>query len=326
MFPARKTWLAFLALAITQAMAFADPAPEPRAVTTDETKWIVPDAEVILKLNIKQMMGSELMKKSGTDAIKGLINSNEHAKAVIEATGLDVTKDIDGILMSATGSAKDAKGRVIIKGKFDTTKIHDALKKQADKGPGVKLVKEGTTQLYEFLLNDDKALFGAFADRATLVLTDSKETTAELLKNPPAKAAAMSPKMKSALAKFTGKESMSLALVVNDDLKKMLGAARGAGDAAAKLQTLTAGMTLTSGVAVNITGVTNDPTAAKSLEKTLGTLKATGTMLLGMNEDVPPFVSDLLNAVKIASTPESVTINLNVTKETINKITPGGDK
>jgi len=324
MLPARKTWLAFLALAVASAMAYAEPAPEPRAVTADDTKWIVPDAEVILKLNIKQMMGSELMKKSGTDAIKGLLQSNEQARSVIDATGLDVTKDIDAILMSATGSAKDAKGRVIVKGKFNKDKIHDALKKEAEKGAKVKLVKEGSTQLYELLLNDDKALFGAFADGSTLVLTDSKEMTAELIKTPPTKPSAMSAKMKSALAKFSGKESMSLALVVNEDLKKMLGGARGAGDAAAKLQTLTAGMTLTGGVAVNITGTTNDASAAKSLEKTLGTLKATGSMLLGMNEDVPPFVGELLNAIKIGSTPDSVTINLNVTKETINKIAPGG--
>ena len=59
MLPARKTWLAFLALAVASAMAYAEPAPEPRAVTADDTKWIVPDAEVILKLNIKQMMGTK---------------------------------------------------------------------------------------------------------------------------------------------------------------------------------------------------------------------------------------------------------------------------
>src|SRR5262249_27095228 len=238
--------------------------------------------------------------------------------------GLDVTKDIDAILVSATGSSKDAKGRIIVKGKFDKDKIHTALKKEAEKGAKVKLVKEGTTQLYELLLNDDKALFGAFADGSTVALTDNKEQTAELIKAPPAKPAAMSPKMKSALAKFSGKESLSLALVVNDDLKKMLGGPRGAGEAAAKLQTLTAAMTLTGGVALNVTGVTNDANAAKSLEKTLGTLKGTGSMLLGMNEDVPPFVGDLINAIKIASTADSVTINLNVTKETINKIAPGG--
>jgi len=324
MLPARKTWLALLALAVASTMAYADPAPEPRAVTADETKWIVPDAEGILKLNIKAMMGSELMKKNGADAIKGLIQSNEQARSVIDATGLDVTKDIDAIVISATGSAKDAKGRVIVKGKFNKDKIHDALKKEAEKGAKVKLVKEGTTQLYELLLNDDKALFGAFADGSTLVLTDNKEQTAALIKSPPTKPAAMSPKLRTALSKFTGKESLAVALVVNDDVKKMLGNPRAGGDAAAKLQTLTAAMTLTGGVALNITGTTNDAGAAKSLEKTLAMWKATGSMLLGMNEDLPPFVGELINGVKIASNPDSVTINLTVSKETISKIAPGG--
>jgi len=324
MLPARKTWLALLAVAFVSTAAFADPVPEPRVVSTDDTKWLVSDAEVILKLNVKQLMASDLMKKAGTDAIKQAIGSNEQAKAVIDATGLDVTKDITGIVISATGSAKDAKGRIVIRGKFDTTKIHDALKKEADKGKSVKLLKSGTTPVYEFQLKDeDKALFGAFVDSTTLVLTESKDTTVDLVKNPPTKSANLSPKMRMALKKFTGKESMAVALVVNEDMKKMFGAARGGiGESAAKLQTMTASLTVTDGVVLNVTGVSSDTKAAEQLSRTLGALKATGAAILGMNEDIPPFVGDLLNAVKVGNAKENVTINLNVTKDTIKKIVP----
>lgn len=322
MLPVRKTWLALVAVLVLTAAGNADPAPEPKVVSDDDSKWLVNDAEVIAKVNIKQLMASELMKKVGTDLIKDAIKTNEQAKTIIEATGIDVTRDLDHILISGAGkSAKDVKALVVVRGRFDTTKLHDALKKQADKGDRVKLVKEGATQLYE-ITEQDQSMFAALVDRNTIVVTQSKAATLDAVKNGGRETVLVSKEMKKALSKFTSKESLSLALVVNEELRKMLNNAPRVGDAAGKLQTLTLGLTITDAVALNLNGVTGDPKAAKQLAAGLELLKAAGgAAVAGMDEVA--FLGDILNELKVVSGKDAVDVNLKITKMLIDKAMKG---
>lgn len=321
MFLARKLNLALLAAAVVAVTAVAQPSTEPGG-SGDDSSWLQPNAEVIVKFNIKQMLASDLMKKGGIDAIKKGIEKDEKARQAFEAMGLDITKDVDTILISASGggakSAKDVKGRIVVRGRFDSDKITDALKKKADEGPGVKLVKEGSTQLFEFMMREDQVLYGAFVDRNTMVLTQSKEATADLVSKG-SERAAVSKSMRSALKRLSGKESLSISLVVNDEMKKALGAMKG-GELAAKLNTLTAGVTLTDAVALNLVGATGDAKAAAQIKKQLDALKAVGGAFLGMDENIPPVAGDILNAINIGNTTDAVTINLVVSREMIDKV------
>ena len=94
--------------------------------------------------------------------------------------------------------------------------------------------------------------------------------------------------MKSALSKFNGKESMTMALVLNDDLKQMLAGIPNVGAAASKLSTVTTAVTLTDAVALDIAGVTGDAKSAKQLSAILDALKATGAAALAGMEEIPP--------------------------------------
>src|SRR5438445_120951 len=131
-----------LALLAMVTAAFAQ-TPEPKAVSEDDAKWLLGDAEVIFKVNIKQMLASDLMKKG-------------------------------------------------------------------------------------------------------------KDATVDAIKNGGQKAASISKEMKTALEKFSGKESVTIAMVVTDEIKKLLANVPRAGESAAKLQTVTAAVTLTSDVELNV--------------------------------------------------------------------------
>lgn len=320
MFLARTFNLALLAAAVVAVTAGAQPSTEPGG--SDDSSWLQPNAEVIVKIDVKQMMASDLMKKGGIDAIKKAIEKDEKASKAFEAMGLDVTKDIDTLLISASGggarSPKDVKGRIVVRGRFDQDKITDLLKKRADAGPGVKLVKEGSTQLFEFMVREDQVLYGAFIDRNTMVLTQTKEATADLVSNG-GRRGELSKLMRSAQRRHTGKESVAISLVVNDEMKKALGAMKG-GELAAKLDTLTAGVTLTDAVAINLTGATGDPKAAAQMKKMLEALKATGAALLGMDENIPAVAGDILNAINVGNTPSTVNINLVISRDMIDKL------
>ena len=319
----RKLWsiLALVGLVIVGS-AKADPAPAPKGVTADDTKWLLPDAEFFVKFNIKQMMSSDLMTKGGIDALKDAIKNNGQLKGVIEATGLDITKDLDSIMASGLGnSAKDAKALVDIRGKFNRAKMQDALKKDEK----VKIVTEGTTTLYEFPAGESN-MYAAFADANTMVLTQSKESTVTAVKEGGKKAASISAGMKSALNRFNGKESVAMALVVNDDLQKMLANIPNVGAAASKISTVTTAITLTDAVALDVAGVTGDAKSAKQLSAILDALKATGAAALAGMEEIPAVASELLSAVKVSASKEAVHIKLDVTKEMLDKAAKGGAK
>jgi hypothetical protein len=305
--------LAVMVVSMTTAQA-----PEPVAVSEQDAKWLLPDAEIIVKINIKQMMTSDLMKKGGLEQLKEAINSNEQAKALLTAAGLDVTKDVDSIVACASGSsAKDAKARVVINGRFDPDKIHNVIKKD-DK---IKIAKEGAITLYEVPTQQDQTLFAAFANKNTLVMTQSKESTIDAVKNGGKKAVTLGKEMRTAMSKFTGKESMTMVLVVNDEMKKQIANAPRIGEQASKLQTLTASITLSDAVALNLRGITGEAKSASQLGKLLEGLKA-ATALAG--EGVPQAVLDIIDAVKVTSDKESVKVDLKVTKEMIEKAAKGG--
>lgn len=295
-------------------------AQELRTVAEDDSKWLLGDAEIIMKVNIKQMLASDVITKNGGLAkIKEAINGNEQAKGIIDATGIDVTKDVDSILLSAAGTnPADAKMRFVLRGRFDPEKIHAAMAKAKE----IKISKDGTTNLYE-MSPQDQTVIGAFADKNTFVVTQSKEATLEAVKTGGKAAAKMNKDMKSALAKFTGKESLALAVVINDDLKKQIASAPRVGDAASKLQTVTAGITLGSEVDLNIRGITGEEKSAAQLGKLIEALKATAALA---GEEVPKAALEIIDAIKVAADKESVKVDLKVTKELIEKAQKGGPR
>lgn len=299
------------------SLAVADTSPEPRVVGTDDSKWLLNNAEVIFKINVRTMMNSPLMKNGGIAKMKEAIENSAEAKAMFQAAGLDVTKDVDSIVASSSGSnPADAKMRIIVKGRFNPEKINAVISKNHKE---IRISKEGATSLYEVPVQDQN-LFAAFVDKNTLVMTQSKESTLEAIKMGGKKSATMNKDMKSALSKFNGKESVTMAMVVTEELKSMLAGVPRAGESAAKLQTLTAAVTLTNDVELNVRGMTSDAKAAGQLSKLLEGLKAAAALA---GDDVPKAALEIMDAIKIAAEKETVKIDLKVTKELIDKASKG---
>ncbi len=318
MLQTRRFSAGLLGLALWTMAALADTTPAAKPATNDDAKWLLSNAEVVVKFNIKQMLGSELMKGQGVDMIKDLINSEEQVKTLLNAAGLDVTKDVDSILASVSGSnPADAKMRVVIKGRFDPAKVQSVIEKNHRE---IKISKEGATNLFEIPVSDQN-LFAAFVDKNTLVLTESKDSTVDAIKSAGKRDATMNKQMQTALSRFSGKESMTMVMVITDEIKQGLAAIPGAGESIAKLQTVTASITVTNEVDVSMRGNTSDAKAAAQLKQRLESLKALGQ---AAGDEVPKVVVDIIEAIKIVSDNDSVKVDLKVTKEQIEKATKGG--
>jgi hypothetical protein len=308
--------LGLAALLVSTTLARqADPAPE-------TTKWLAKDAEVVMILNIKQLFASKAMAKGGLEAIKAAIAGNDQARSVTEATGIDPTKDLDMVIISGTMPAnpKDARALIVVKGRFNQDKIQSAAEKFAKSNPDeLKLVKEDGKQLYQIKTNNDQTLLGGFIDSTTLVLTTSKEATLDAIKNGGKKAVKVSKVLQPVLEKFTGKESLALAVAINDELKKNLEKAPQARDIAAKLQSVNAALTIDDGATLKAAINTEDAASAKKTRDLLNQLKGLGELLAGSDEMFGPAATEVLKALKIMDQDSSVQIELVVTKEMIEK-------
>jgi hypothetical protein len=315
MFATRKLSLAALALAMVVAVqTSAAPIPGVKAGGEDGDKWLLDNADAVVIFNFKQLFESKLMKAGYTKQLQDAIKNNDQAKEVADKLGLDITKDIDSLIISASGDSKEnAKARIVMKGNFDVEKLSKAMKEQ-DK---IKASKEGGVEIFE-VEAQGQSLFGAFAGKSAFVLTENKETTAKLAKGP-TESAKMNKDIKAALNKFTGKESMAMVFVITDQIKQMAAGNQQAAAAVNSLTTIAASVTVTEGVTVQLVGNTTDAKAAAQLEKQLTGLKAIGELAIGMNENVPAFAKEAFEGIKIDKTRDSVTVTLTVTKEQIEK-------
>src|SRR5262245_21808864 len=98
----RKFWVGILAVTLA-ALGAAPVAAAPLlgakgAGRLEAEKWMLDDAEVVVIVNVKAMLGSDVMKKGGTQQLKGLLKTQEDAQKLLEACGLDPFKDVDGLL------------------------------------------------------------------------------------------------------------------------------------------------------------------------------------------------------------------------------------
>jgi len=315
------TWLALLALALTCSAAPAAPLLGTKGAGDDADKWMIDDADFVFVLNMKQMAGSDIMKKSGIEAARGLIKSNEQAKAILEATGLDPFKDVDSMLISGTlGTRASSKGLVVIKGRFDPAK---ALKVARDKKDDVEVQKEGSIDLIKLKVQDQSA-YAAFAGKNTVVVTQSKDSTVDWVKNGGKKLAKVSKPMQTALAGFKGTESLNFAMVITDDLKKLIGRVPQLAVAGPSLQTLTASLTITDAADLKVVGNTSDAKAAKQLERAVTALKGVAQIMVQSDENIGAVLGDVLDAVKVSSSKDGVQIGLKLNKEQLNKVGKGG--
>jgi hypothetical protein len=320
----RKAGIAVLAVALVALVAPAGAAPllGTKGAGDDADKWLIDNAEAVLTINIKGLLSAESVKKN-VPMLKEAIKGNEQVKGVLDATGVDLFTDIHSVLISGTGGpAKDAKVLMVIKGNFNAGKMSAAAAKRKDE---VKIHKEGATEVYEVKIQDQPA-YAALVSRSTLVMTHSKEATLDAVKNGGKKAAKLSKEMQGALTRFSGKETMTFAMVVSDDLKKVIARVPQLAASGSKLQTLTGSITVTDGVALNVNGNTTDAKAAKQLEGVLNVLKGTAEVAVQGMEELPPVVGEVLGAVKIGTQKESVSVNLNITKELLNKLNKAGEK
>jgi len=219
-------------LAVAVALTAARPA---RAAEVD--KLLPSGSELAVYINVRQVLDSEIVKKYALEQMKQALQGQD-AQQVLGQLGLDPLKDLDRVVIGASGDdPQKVEALVIVRGTFDPTKLFQAAeataKTQADK---VTMVKEGGTTLLKIQGPDmPKPLYATLVDKTTIVIGSKKELALDAVDG---KKQTVKPALAALITQMDEKASVSAAWAV-----------------AGKLG------------ALPLPGV-NDPTVQKNLEKT----------------------------------------------------------
>jgi hypothetical protein len=308
--------------ALAVSLALALPAVAADAVAPGFEKYLPDAADGVITINVRQLLDSELVKKAGLD--KTL--AGEDVQKQLKALGLDPTKDIERLIITADKEKSDDM-YFIIQGKFDPAKLAAAAEGAAkEKSEHLKIHKCDHGKYYELTKLDeavplppqaagaginlkDRSVFAAIPDKNHVILVGSKEAAETVLaKGAGKKTTKLSNKeLPGLLSKMNMKQSVAVAMPSPDE----------------KIKSITGGLTVTSDVKAEFKVNAADADAAKQLNDTIGEqLKmiqdVAGLIVLQQKELAP--VMDILNSVKHEAKDSTIGLNSEIKGETLEKL------
>jgi len=191
-----RVWLAGLALAVA---AFAVP------VRAADLKYLPDDTEIILSLNFKQILDSDLVKskKDVLAQVKQQVENNIPGEAdkYLKAVGFDLFRDLVSITVAAPGKKDPEAFFVIMEGTFHPKKFYEAAAQAAKDHPDhLKITESGKFKVLE-IQAEGKTAYIAMINKTTILGCVQKE------------------RMTTALERAAGNGKASLKKSVKDLLK-----------------------------------------------------------------------------------------------------------
>ena len=306
----RKFWLLALTLGV------ATLAAPVRAAEID--KLTPADAQVVVVFNVRQAIDSPLAKKKGvTDLLKAGIEGNKEAKQAMTALGLDVTKDIERVSVSVggpidfQGGKKPDKVLIAIHGNFDPDRI-EATAKKVD---AIKVSKEGTATIYE-IQDKGETNYATVIGKNTIAASPSKEYLLLAVKN----VGGGSKELSKASAKVDGKQSMWMAVVITDDMRKAMAQSPQMKDVAGKIESITMGIHVTDEIVLDLNINTADGAAAKAMKTQVDAALPFITAIIGDDNPASGVVKDLMKTLKITAKEDALNLNMSISEATLDKI------
>ncbi len=285
-----------------------------------EKRWIPADADAVVVYNDKRTLEAPLVKAYAGDQLKQALTQNDQVAKVLQAAGLDPTKDVETVMATFSGLSENTKPLIVVRGKFNAAKLHTAAEEFAKKNPTeVKFNGEGKARVYE-ITDKDGTLFANVPDDKTILVGRTKEYLLAAMKQPAD--AKLNKDLQAALDKVkTTNESMWLAVSITDDLRKSLAGNDQTKEFAPKLDGVTGSLDVTKEVNLSLLVHTTDAASAEKLGKFIDTF---GKVVLALgagnvDDSVKPYVQLVIANLKIGSKDKAATIGFKLTEDELKK-------
>jgi hypothetical protein len=305
------------------------------AVRAAEPDKLLPaSADSVLQVNVRQILDSDITKKYALEQLKQFLDGNE-AKKMLTELGLDPLKDIDQLVVGASGSNKgDMKALIIVHGKFNVDKLTKAAEAQTKKDPDkFTKIKEGNTTIYKALFDGtDQPIYASILDENTLIAASEKKMITTAVKaNDGNEPANIKGELASLIKKIDSKSSVFAASIVKGKLDevKIPGGGNLPVDLTAfqelipKIETVAFAVQVKSDVSVEITiGMKNDNAAGdfqNAFDEFMKQVKPL-IQIAGAAEPRAKPVIDILGTIKSSTKNKDVIIVGKVTGANIAKM------
>jgi hypothetical protein len=286
----------------------------------------VPDgADLVLHVNVKQLLDAPVVAKHVLPDIKAAWERDGFKPRLLaERLKFDPFKDVASICVAGPATQAADKALLIVHGRFDVDTLQTAAEIYANRGADdFKAHKQDEQRYYEFREpRSGRTGFVALLDKETLVLSPSKDALlAAALRHRAKKAPRLAKELESLLGKVDGKQTVWLAGIVSDEVKKDLGSNPQVQKTLGALQSIQGGITIAEGLRGEILIQTSDVRAAGEIRKLLDGLKSLVSLAVTdtASDRLGTLPADLVNAVKLATEKDAVTIKIAASAEQIEK-------
>jgi hypothetical protein len=292
-------------------------------------KYLPDDTEAVQVINIRQLLGSALMKKHAHERLEKALKGAEEVQKVLEELGFDPLKDLDSYIQTSSGGEKLENSLYILHGKFDTAKLHARAAKLAEEMANLLQVSEvDGHKLYQVNLPIPvpqlNIIYIALVDEKTLVGSLSKDYILEVFdKKAGKKKTILRKDVQELFEKFDGKQTLWMAGFRDAYLKgpiKQFKEVPGIKDIVAlleKMDHVSGGLTVTDEIKAQFTLVAGDAGEAKDIsdliEKGLADAKEHNP-----GDAIAKAVLDVLvKEIKVATKEAVATVTGRVSKDPI---------
>jgi hypothetical protein len=222
-------WLAIGMVALVPGVVVGQSIP---------TKYLPPDTEVVITINVQQMLNSEVAKgnqalvNQGKSLLQDKLQESGADKYLAKA-GIDLFHDVHTVTVAGPGTNDKSKAVVIIEGKFNPQKLLASAEEASKDTGAITVSKADGATVYEIPQPDGKTAYVRPLGTDVLLAASSKETlSATATQAQAGQTPTLSKGFKTLLQTTNDKQSISIA-VTGPAFARMLENAPGANDAAA---------------------------------------------------------------------------------------------
>ena len=295
----------------------------------DVDKYLPDDTEMVVSVNVKQIVESDLFKKYVEESAREALKNNDELQDALKDLGLDPFKDIERLIAARPSGTDQDRGLLIVHGQFDQDKFKAKAEQMAKDHPDqVKVLKVndgsgGKLLIYEVTPTEKGApVFLALPEHATLLASPGKDYLVEALRRDIAKG---KPQLKNAdmqalLERMNDKQGLSVAMVGSALTE---GASQNVKDFFAKVDAVGGGVSVGDEIKIEVAVSAKDADAAKEIKDSIaGGLKQAKLFIAALSFEENPQIEamlDLVNSVKVSAKDKTVLLKGAVSTDVLEE-------
>jgi len=278
------------------------------------------DATLVLAVNVRQVLDAPLTKQLLPQGVTSYFQDLPGVREISQALTLDPARDVATLLYAGPVPPRADRGLLVLRGKFDLPKRHAAARAWADQHPDrLQIARLGDRLIYQW--KEGSAPTACFLDDTTLLLSPARSQVEECIaRHDGKKPVQVSPEMKALLEKADARQSVWLAVLATDELKKQLATTPETAKLFDSVVSFSGGITIGDGFQTAGVLLTRDGKAAGELRKFVDGVKAILSLAAADSKDSPALRAALIAAVKVISANQAVTLHGMLTKEQIDRL------